>query len=100
MSAAAPLAEVNETQLQLHTARSRTNDFVLYGCVALLLFGPLAFGAVEAWASFVLETTAAILATVWCARQIRSGSLVIAWNPVFLPMSVFGLVVVIQLVAG
>ena len=97
MSAALPLPELGETQLQLHTTRSRASEFVLYGCLSLLMFGPLAFGAVEPWANFALEISAALLLSFWCWRQIRSGNISVAWSPVFAPMAAFGAVVVLQL---
>jgi O-antigen ligase len=97
MSAALPLPELGETQLQLHTTRSRATEFVLYGCVSLLTFGPLAFGAVEPWANFVLEISATLLLYFWCFRQVKSGTISIAWSPIFVPMAAFGAVVALQL---
>ena len=40
---------------------------VLYGSFGLLMFGPLAFGAVEPWSIFIVEAGAVLLAG--CARQ-------------------------------
>src|SRR6185437_15353558 len=100
MSAALPLPELGEPRLQLHTTRSRATEFVLYGCVSLLLFGPLAFGAVEPWANFALEISAVLVLCFWCLRQVRSGNISIAWSPIFGPMAAFGAVVVLQLLPG
>ncbi len=36
-----------------------------FGVLAILLFGPLAFGAVEPWAILTLELAAALLMVVW-----------------------------------
>ena len=96
MSAALPLPQVPETYLQLHTAPSRSNEGVLYGSVALLLFAPLAFGAVELWAVFVIEIAAASLMTFWFLREVKSGSAQFRSNPVFLPMCAFGALVLLQ----
>ena len=35
---------------------------LLYGTFGLLMFGPLAFGAVEPWSTFILEAGSALLA--------------------------------------
>jgi O-antigen ligase len=73
---------------------------VLYGVVGLLLFGPLAFGAVEAWSIFVLEAGAALLFVLWAWWQIASGELRIKSSPLFPPMLVFAALIVLQLALG
>jgi O-antigen ligase len=73
---------------------------LLYGVFGLLLFGPLAFGAVEPWSIFVLEAGSGALFVIWSIRQVKTGELRILGNPLFLPMSVFALLVGIQLVTG
>jgi len=64
----------------------------------LLLFGPLAFGAVEPWSIFLMEAGSAALFLLWIAKQVLEGEMKIRWNPLFLPMAVFGLLIVSQLV--
>ena len=71
---------------------------VLYGVFAVLLFGPLAFGAVEPWAIFVLEATAALFFCRWLYQQVHSGTIQIRENPLFTPMLAFGAIVLVQLV--
>jgi O-antigen ligase len=70
---------------------------LLYGIFGLLLFEPLAFGAVEPWSILLLETGTAVLFLLWIGKQVLEGELKIRWNPLFLPMGVFGLLVVSQL---
>jgi O-antigen ligase len=70
---------------------------LLYGVFGLLLFGPLAFGAVEPWSIFLLEAGSAALFVVWIGKQILDGNIKIRWNPLFLPMAAFGLLIVSQL---
>ena len=65
------------------------NSVILYGVFAILLLAPLAFGAVEPWAIFLLEASAAALFVVWMRQQLRGNELNIrsvtsfraAWNP-------------------
>jgi O-antigen ligase len=71
---------------------------LLYGTFGLLLFGPLAFGAVEPWSIFVMEAGSAALFFLWIVKQVLEGEVKIRWNPLFLPMAAFGLLVVSQLV--
>ena len=78
----------------------RLDAVLLYGTFSLLLFGPLAFGAVEPWAVFVLEAGATILLILWLLRQTIAGELQVNGNPLFAPMSVFALLVLAQIVFG
>jgi O-antigen ligase len=86
------------------TANPRSNraaqagSALLYGVFGLLLLGPVAFGAVEPWSIFLMEAGAAALFLLWIGKQILEGEMKIRWNPLFLPMAAFGLLVVAQLV--
>lgn len=92
-------APVREAAVQ--PARGSAPDpVVLYGVFGLLLFGPLAFGAVEPWSIFVLEAGAALLLVLWAIRQAASGELSVAGNPLFAPMLVFAFCIGLQLVTG
>jgi O-antigen ligase len=77
---------------------AKVSNILLYGTFALLMFGPLAFGAVEPWSIFILETGSVCLALLWLYKQRLDGELAIQWNPLFLPMSAFGLLVLVQIV--
>jgi O-antigen ligase len=70
---------------------------VLYGVFAILLFGPLAFGAVEPWAIFLLEASTALLFCRWLYQQTQKDTLQVRGNPLFAPMLVFGALVLVQL---
>ncbi len=74
-------------------------QLVLYGTVSLLLFAPLAFGAVEPWAIFILEAGAAFLFFLWACWQTLSGELRIKGSPLFLPMLAFAALIAVQLLA-
>jgi len=82
------------------SSRSLLSPVVLYGTFGLLLFGPLAFGAVEPWAIFTLEAGAALLFVLWAVWQVSSGELRIFNSPLFLPMLAFEVLVVLQLFTG
>jgi len=75
----------------------QAGNILLYGIFGLLLFGPLAFGAVEPWSIFLMETGAAALFLVWIGKQVLEDGIKITWNPLFLPMGVFGGLVLSQL---
>src|ERR1700683_1932184 len=77
---------------------ARAGTALLYGIFGLLLFGPVAFGAVEPWSIFVVEAGSAALFLLWIAKQVLEGEIRIRWNPLFLPMAVFCLLVVSPLV--
>ena len=62
------------------------------------MFGPLAFGAVEPWSTFILETGAVLLCALWFAKQWVDEKISILWNPLFLPMAAFGTLIVVQVV--
>ena len=73
-------------------------SILLYGTFGLLMFGPLAFGTVEPWSIFVMETGATVLALTWLAKQFLEGEIKIVWNPLFLPMAAFGTLILLQIV--
>ena len=79
---------------------SRLTSILLWGTFGLLMFGPVAFGSVEPWSIFVLEAGATLLVLLWLAKQWIDDEIRIKWNPLFLPMAAFAVLIVIQLAAG
>lgn len=77
---------------------ARLSSVLFYATFGLLMFGPLAFGAVESWSIFILEAGAALLTVVWFAKQWLDGEINIRWNPLFLPMTGFGILILVQIV--
>jgi O-antigen ligase len=67
---------------------------------ALLVFGPLAFGATEPWSEAILQAGAMLLLLLWCAKQITWKAAVIHNSPLFWPMALFAAVVLLQVLAG
>lgn len=76
----------------------RLGTGLLYGTFGLLMFGPLAFGAVEPWSIFVVEAGALILTLLWVAKQFVDQELTIERNPLFLPMAAFAVLILTQIV--
>ncbi|MBV8810934.1 MAG: O-antigen ligase family protein [Acidobacteriaceae bacterium] len=76
-------------------------DWSITGLLCLVLaFGPLAFGAVQEWATFVLEAGSAALVLLWAARQLVSRHTRFYRNPLFLPLVLFAALVCLQLLTG
>lgn len=76
------------------------DSFLLYGTFALLLFGPLASGAVEPWAIFTLQMGTVFLLLLWSVRQLLSNQIEVIGNALFTPMLVFASLVGIQIAFG
>ncbi len=100
MSAALTLPDLHETPVQPKSVPFGINEVVLYGLSTLLLFCPLAFGAVEPWAIFILQSTSAILFIVWLYSQLRSPEPIVLWTPLFPPMFAFLALMCVQLLPG
>lgn len=79
---------------------SKLDRALLYGVVGILLFGPLAFGAVESWSISIVQIGSCLLFMLWAARQLAAGELEIVGNPLFLPMMFFVGLVLWQLATG
>ncbi len=88
----ATVSEIHRRELS-----AQAEKVLLYGVFGLLLFGPLAFGAVEPWSIFVVEAGSAALFVFWVGKQVLDGEIKVRSNPVFPPMGVFGALMVAQL---
>ncbi len=84
--------EADRSQLSL-----QTGNILLYATFGLLMFGPLAFGAVEPWSIYLMEIGAVVLSLLWLAKQWFDGELSVRGNPLFVPMAVFGLLILVQI---
>ena len=80
--------------------RSKLDFIIFQGVFGLLLFSPLAFGAVEPWSIFILEWGATLLFILWIITQVKARELSVIGNPLFPPMLVFAALVAFQLVTG
>ncbi len=77
-----------------------TNTALLMGACAVLLLGPLAFGAVEPWSIFALEACAMLLLAGWASRQWMNRELQISDNALYRPMAAFFVLALVQRLVG
>ncbi|MGO9404759.1 MAG: O-antigen ligase family protein [Terriglobales bacterium] len=77
-----------------------TSTALLMGACTLLLLGPLAFGAVEPWSIFALESCSVLLLAAWASRQWIHRELDLSGNVLYLPMAAFFALVLLQWVLG
>lgn len=74
-------------------------DIVIEGLlIALLAFMPLAFGAVEAWSEQVVIALTAGISAVFLLKLIFKNSSRLIWSWAYLPVAMFVLVAVVQLI--
>jgi O-antigen ligase len=86
--------------LPLETPPGKMSWVLFAGLCALLVFGPLAFGAVEKWSLLVLQAGASLLFLLWSGRNIFRGTLELDRSPLYVPMAAFALLVAGQLALG
>jgi len=70
---------------------------LVFGLCAVLIFGVLAFGAVDEWTTFALEAGATVLVLIWAFKQIVSNEIKLSNNPLYLPALLFAGVVLTQI---
>lgn len=80
--------------------KSANESWLLAGVFGLLFFSPLAFGATENWAIFVLEAGTILLFALWVWSRSTSEEWRVRNHPLFRPMTLLAAVVAIQLVFG
>lgn len=98
MSSAAAITPEPEVSTRPNLLAKRLQSVVFFGALTLLLFGPLAFGAVEHWAIFTLQAGSLFLFIAWAFLQALTGELQLTRSGVFLPMVAFALLLISQLI--
>lgn len=88
----------SKTEVSRESIVARIDAVLLYGTFGLVMFGPIAFGAVEPWSIFIVETGAVLLTLTWLAKQWLKEQIFIIWNPLFLPMGAFATLLLVQIV--
>ncbi|HEX6881558.1 MAG TPA: O-antigen ligase family protein [Terriglobales bacterium] len=88
-------AAVNESALSraLHSA-------ACYVTIALIAFGPLAFGAVEAWAMFVLHVGSVLAFVLWTLSILTAQRPQIELQLIHLPPFAFACIIIGQIFLG
>ena len=81
-------------------AGDRLEEFTFWWLCALVVFGPLAFGAVERWAMLVLHGGSAVLLLLWAAQQWYQREVNVVVSPLYVPLAAFITVIGVQLVFG
>lgn len=97
-SALAPRPAATRSAFQLRWHLSST--VLLCGTMLVLLAAPLAFGAVQPWAVFLLEASASSLLLAWGYYQAKKEDPRISWHPLYGPMLAFAALVTMQSVTG
>ena len=77
-----------------------TDSLILSGAFGLLFLGPLAFGTVEPWSIFIMEASCAVLFALWVSKRMLAAEYEIRGHPLFVPMLLFGGVILAQLLFG
>ena len=88
----------SRTGINRQSLVAKIDATLLYGTFALLMFGPLAFGAVEPWSIFCVESGTVLLVLLWLAKQWIDEEITIHWNPLFLPMLAFAGLIAVQII--
>src|SRR5487761_172495 len=86
--------------MQLRHERPRTQrvlPLVFAGWLALLIFGPLAFGAVEPWSTLAQQGVAAALAALLLWHWLEDESISFHPNPLYAPWTALAAVVALQI---
>ncbi len=86
--------------MPLRSAEKWLDRALLYGVLALLMFGPLAFGTTEPWSQFVQRMAAVLLLALWCTKQVLWGSIEVNNSTVLLPAVIFFGFIVMQFATG
>src|SRR5256885_9998875 len=100
MTAPLPLPQLTLDPIVPASAPSLRRSGILFSVAGLLMFCPLAFGAVDSWSIFILQAGTAILFVIWGLGQSPSARIRIQWSPLFPPMIAFAGLMCIQLLPG
>lgn len=100
MTAPLPLPDLPTQTAEPRPAHLPHDSRILFSLAALLMFCPLAFGAVEPWAIFILQAGSSVLFFIWALAQFRSPQVSIQWSPLFAPMLAFAGLMCMQLLPG
>jgi O-antigen ligase len=69
---------------------------LMFGLAGVLLFGPLAFGGMEAWATGIMQIWVVALFLFWAGNRLRLGYVETVSSPLYAPALLFAAVVAAQ----
>jgi O-antigen ligase len=92
--------QLRSSDRQALVSESSRPSTALIGICILLFFSVLSFGAVEEWSISILEFGLGLLFLAWTASQTSASRLQIKSCPLYAPVALFAVVVVIQLGFG
>jgi len=95
-----PRANAAQTNQAVRSSSAALRQLPLVLLGGLLIFAPLAFGAVEPWSIAVLEIGAGAAFLFWAVMVGIAGEVEIIFSPLLLPVVAFGLFILAQLIAG
>src|ERR1700732_3270235 len=75
-------------------------SILVVGLSVILIFAVLAFGCTDRWAIAAMEVGCVLLLLFWIWPQISSGGLQLRTNPLYAPVVLFGLIIVVQILFG
>src|SRR5207244_13366496 len=95
-----PFPELPPETIVTSPNRSPRGNRILFSVACLLLFCPLAFGAVDPWSIFILQAGSVVLLVIWAIDQRRASEVTFFWSPLFPPMIAFAALLCVQLLPG
>src|SRR5207253_9242841 len=85
----------------VQTRRTSAGQTVLIaGLSAVLIFAVLVYSIFDQWVIAILEVGSALLLLFWIWPQISSGCLRLRGNRLYVPVVLFGLIILVQIVFG
>jgi O-antigen ligase len=80
-----------------HASSHWLRTAVCYSAIAIILFGPIAFGAVEPWAMFIVHAGAVVVFLLWLASVMIGPKPQIEFQLIHIPPIIFAAIVVYQI---
>lgn len=69
-----------------------------YGAIAVMLFGPIAFGAVEPWAMYIVHIGSVVVFLLWLASVMLEPKPIVEFQFVHVPTIIFAAIVIFQII--
>jgi len=73
-------------------------DVLISAGIAIILLSPFPYGTVETWSVSLFEIVSFLTLGIWCLREILSTRFRLTPSPLYLPMGLFFILIIIQLI--